>query len=334
MNDVALIGATTVIGKRWRWVVLYRLLIAVLAVAATYLMQPTYLASTAFAPERLSTSEVPAGLSRLAAQFGIYLTEANRPSAFYVSVLESRQIKEAVLLSRFGKDSVPLLTILAPRGRTRAESLAAGVRQLGAAMRVAQEPGSGIIRISVETTSPDLAAAVATRLVEFLNRFNAQQRQAQAEKRRKFIEVQMAEATRAVRDAEDNLRRFYQTNPGWSQSATLVIEGGRLRGAIDAQRDVALTLQREYELARIEEANDTPVLTIVDPAVPPVSKARPRRGRIGVSVFVVGVLLGAFFALVADYVGRARMEEPERYAELTGILPAWRRSPARPGASR
>src|SRR5256714_5893819 len=127
MNDVALIGATTVIAKRWRWVVLYPLLIAVLAVAATYLVQPTYLASTAFAPERLSTSEVPAGLSRLAAQFGIYLTEANPPSAFYVSVLERRQIKEAALLSRFGKDSVPLLTILAPRRRAQAESLAAGV---------------------------------------------------------------------------------------------------------------------------------------------------------------------------------------------------------------
>src|SRR5256886_12320364 len=186
MNDMSLIGATTVIAKRWRWVVLYPLLIAVLAVAATYLMQPTYLASTAFAPERLSTSEVPAGLSRLAAQFGIYLTEANRPSAFYVSVLESRQIKEAVLLSRFGKDSVPLLTILAPRGRTRAESLAAGVRQPGAAMRVTQEPGSGITPISVETTGPDLAAAAAKRFLERVHRLNAQTQHAQTVKSLKF----------------------------------------------------------------------------------------------------------------------------------------------------
>src|SRR5256885_14929197 len=108
MNDMSLIGATTVIAKRWRWVVLYPLLIAVLAVAATYLMQPTYLASTAFAPERLSTSEVPAGLSRLAAQFGIYLTQANRPSAVYVSGLQRRPNKVTGLLSRVGKGSVPL----------------------------------------------------------------------------------------------------------------------------------------------------------------------------------------------------------------------------------
>lgn len=78
MRDMPLVRAAEVLLSRSRLVFGYPLALAVLAAAGTYLMHPRYVASVAFAPERLSSSGVPAGLSRLAAQFGITLTEPTR----------------------------------------------------------------------------------------------------------------------------------------------------------------------------------------------------------------------------------------------------------------
>jgi len=332
MRDMSLAALVQVLLSRPRWVLGYPLAVAILASAATYLMHPRYTASVAFVPERLSSSGVPASLAGLAGAFGLnILTDVGRSSAFYVGVLETRQLKEEVLTAKFADpragsaDSVPLLALIGVKGRTRAETLAVGVRRLSDMVRATVDPRSGIIRLSAETRYPDLSAAVATRFLESLNRFNRSQRQSQARERRAFIEGRIDVAARGLRDAEEHLKRFYQGNPGRSQSPLLVVEGARLRTTIDGARDVYLTLQREYELARIEEVNDTPVLTVVDPAVAPVRRSRPQRKKIVAGVLIVSVLLGGVAALVADYAARARAQDPDAFVGLTRALRSWRR---------
>jgi uncharacterized protein involved in exopolysaccharide biosynthesis len=322
---------------RPRLILVYPLVVAIAALAATYLMTPLYTASVAFVPERLSSSGVPSSLAGLAGTFGInILTDVGRPPAFYVGVLDSRQLKEEVLTARFAdpragsggsgaRDSVRLIDLLGVQGRTRAESLAAGVGRLRTMVAAVVDSRSGIIRVSAETRYPDLSAAVATHFVASLNRFNTTQRQSQAGERRKFIETRIAGAERGVRDAEESLKRFYQQNAGWSRSPVLVAEGARLRTAIDEARDVQMTLQREYELARIEEVNETPVLTVVDSAVAPVKRSRPQRNRIFLGVFLVGVLVGGLVALVSDYATRALAENPQAFAGLSRVWRPWRR---------
>jgi uncharacterized protein involved in exopolysaccharide biosynthesis len=149
------------------------------------------------------------------------------------------------------------------------------------------DPRTGIIRVAAETPYPDLSAAVATRFLQSLERFNRSQRQSHARERRAFIEGRIAVAERNLRDAEAHHRT-----------------------AIDGARDVYYTLQREYELARIEEVNDTPVLTVVDSAVAPVHRSRPQRKKIVAAALIVSILLGGFAALVADYLHRLRTQGP------------------------
>jgi uncharacterized protein involved in exopolysaccharide biosynthesis len=289
-EDMSLIDAARVPLSRPRLVFAAPLLLAVVALAATYLMQPRYTASVAFVPERLATSGVPASLAGLAGAFGInVITDIGRPPAFYVGVLDSRQLKVGVLSSTFAdprrgagaQDSLPLLALIDGQRRTHAESVAAGVRLLTQAVTTVIDSRTGIIYLSVETPYPELSAAIAMRFVERLNDFNTTQRQSQARERRSFIEGRIAVAERALR------------------SPPSAVAG-------DGAREAYLTLQREYELARIEEVNNTPVLTIVDPAVPPVSRSWPQRKRIFAGVLIVGVLLGTLAAFVMDYLGRAR----------------------------
>ena len=311
---MSLVEAARVAVRRPRWVLVYPLAAALLALAATYLMAPRYTATVAFAPERLAASGAPAGLAGLAGQFGLnVLTDVIRSPAYYVSVLDSRQLKEDVLAARVTRDSVPVISLLRLKRGTRAESLAVAVGTLSEMTLAKEDPRTGIIRVSVETRNPDLSAAIAMRYVEALNRFNTSQRQSQARERRRFIEGRMTVAERAIRDAEESLRRFYQNNVAWSRTPTLVVEGARLRNGVDAARDNYLTLQREFELARIEEITDTPVLTIIDPAVAPLSRSKPRRKLAFAGVLGVGILLGLLAAFGADYIERARLQDPEAF---------------------
>src|SRR5205823_6630604 len=130
---------------------------------------------------------------------------------------------------------------------------------------------------SLDAAYPVLAAAVANRFVAYLNDFNTKSRQSQARERRKFIEQRLADGEGELRTAEESLRTFYERNRSWQQSPQLVFEEGRLRRQVEIRQEVYLTLRREYETARIEEVNDTPVITVIDRAVPPREKARPQR---------------------------------------------------------
>src|SRR5207302_3590136 len=125
---------------------------------------------------------------------------------------------------------------------------------------------------------PVLAAAVANRFVAYLNDFNTKSRQSQARERRKFIEQRLADGEGELRTAEESLRTFYERNRSWQQSPQLVFEEGRLRRQVDLRQEVQRTLRREYETARIEEVNDTPVITVIEPATLPTQPSAPRLG--------------------------------------------------------
>ena len=46
---------------------------------------------------------------------------------------------------------------------------------------------------------------------------------------------------------------------------------------VEAKKEVYLTLQQQLELARIEEVKQSPILHILDHAVPPIKKSFPNR---------------------------------------------------------
>ena len=68
----------------------------------------------------------------------------------------------------------------------------------------------------------------------------------------------------------------------------------RLRREVEIQNTVFTMLNSEYEKARIEEARDTPVVQVLDPAEKPNLRYRPQR-----KVFaIVGGLLGLGWSTV------------------------------------
>jgi len=330
-REITLLDLATVLLRHLRMVLGLPVAAAVLMAGISLVMRPTFKATTSFVPEVTNGARLPASLAGLASQFGLPLGEdASRSPRFYADVLKSRELLERVLQSRYADcrnaatptDSARLLDLLEIRGRNSADSLSNGVLKLQNLVSTQVDNQTGIVHLSVNARYPQLAAAVANRFVAYLNEFNAQKRQSQARERRKFVEERITAAQLELRGAEGELRAFYERNRSWQQSPQLVFEEGRLRRQVDIRQEVYLTLKREYETARIEEVNDTPVITVIDPAVPPQLRSRPRRTLMVSLGFLLGAILGVFAAFGAEYFDRVRREEGDVYRDFTQSLRA------------
>lgn len=328
-DEVSLLEYVNVLLKRWRTVVGVPLLAGFVAGLYSLLTPPMFTATTAFVPEVGSRGRIPSGLAGLATQFGVSVgAEASQSPRFYAEVVKSHEIMERVLLDRYEDprarenpgDSATLLDILDLRGSDLSKRVDAGLKALGGLVSTRVDAQTGIVRLSVQAPYPELAAEVANRFVQYLNEFNAKTRQSQARERRKFVEERIAEAERELRRAEEDLKTFYERNRSWQQSPHLVFEEGRLRRQVEIRQEVYLTLKREYETARIEEVNDTPVITVIDPAVPPQQRSKPRRRLNVILALLLGGMVGVFWAFGAEYVDRVQRDGNEEYRQFRELV--------------
>ena len=192
--------------------------------------------------------------------------------------------------------------------------------------------------LEVELRPAELAADVANRMVELLNQFNLERRQLQSREQRRFAGERLQEAQRELRDAEARQLSLLQANRTYTTSPLLTFEANRLERDVQVKQETYLTLTREYEQARIAEVRDTPLLTIVDRAVPPYKKSSPHR----LLMTLAAVIVGGMFAIWRIYAWefRDRAERSGRndynefveasakaWSEIKGSLRIGRRAP-------
>lgn len=277
---------------------------AILAVLASFAIRTQYRSHGAFVPEGRSMPAVNPSLLGLASQFGVNLGGQTAQSPqFYAEVLRSRELLEAVLTTQFvvpgsAADSSPLLELLRVRGSTPGRRLENGVKKLNKRLAISVDPRTSIVRLAVEAPDAVLARDVTARFLELLNEFNLRRRQSQARERRRFAESRTAAADTALRAAENRIRGFYVTNRMWENSPTLRFEEARLQREVTLREELQLTLSRELETSRIEEVNDTPVITVIDQPDVPQRKSRPKRRVIAVMAIILGAVAGSAAALL------------------------------------
>ena len=316
-ND-SLIHLGRTLANHRRFVITAPLLAAFVTGIVSFFIRPSYTATAKFVPETATQTRLPSNIAGLASQLGLSLgSEASKSPKFYAEVLRSRELMEHVLLSRYADptpehpDSATLLHILRVSGRSAADSLSRGVQKLDELIAVRVSTPTNIVTLDVDAHDPALAAAIANRFIDYLNAFNTESRQSQAREQRRFVEQRVADGERELRNAEEDLRVFYERNRSWQQSPQRTFEEGRLRRQVDVRQEVYLTLKREYEMARIEEVNDTPVITVIDAATPPTKKSKPKRLLLVAVAFVFATMVSVFSIAVVDYVRtlRARAED-------------------------
>jgi uncharacterized protein involved in exopolysaccharide biosynthesis len=316
-HDISFFELLTPLIRRWRLIALIAMAGALTAAVMLLLQRPVYTAEASFAPETSPTSGIAgslAGLAGLAGQFGVAPTTSSSLSPdFFARVLRSREIQRSTLQSEFPDRpgaSRPLLDILEVRGTTPEQRLQVDV-----------DRRTGVVSLSVEMPSPKLAADVANYMVALLNRFNLERRQSQSREERRFSGDRLAAAERDLRAAEQAHLAFLQRNRAYSESPLLNFESNRLSREVQLKQEIFLTLTKSYEQARISEVRDTPVLTVIDSAVAPTLRTRPRRT---IGTIIAGLLAGLLGVVVAYGVEFRHRAQAQGRPDYRAMQDAWK----------
>ena len=309
--------------SRWRLVLGVMGGTLLIAAIAVIIVPPVYESHASFVTAGSSSSKMAgalsgsgSGIQGLASQLGV--SAGGDPSEspnFYVKLIESEELKRRLLNSRFQdprgrspRDSARLLDILRLKSDDPQRRMEMGVKEIGKSESSDFDLRTNLVTLSVSSRWPELAAAMGNRTIELVDAFNHEQRVSRARSKRMFVQSRLDSAKVELQDAEERQRVFYEQNRQWRNSPQLVFEEGRVRRNVEVATDLFLTLQRQFESARLDEFNDAAEITIVDPAVAPRKAQWPRYGLLLFSTLFIGAILGLLAAgsatILADWRGR------------------------------
>jgi len=323
---------------RWRlvlWVMAGTLVVAALA---AIILPPVYEAHASFVTSSSSSSKTSnslgssssLGLQGVASQLG--LSTGGDPSEspnFYVKLIQSEELRRRLLNSRFQnprsdnpRDSATLLDILRIRNDDPVRRMEIALKKMQKAISTDFDLKTNVVDLVVKARWSDLAAAMANRTVALVDAFNHEQRATRARSRRVFLEGRLDSSKVQLQQAEERQRFFYEQNRQWRSSPQLVFEEGQLRRNVDVATDLFLQLQRQFESARLDEINDAPLITVVDPAHAPHKAQWPRYWLLLASALAVGALIGIMVAGSATILADWRRRNPESAGALSESVAA------------
>lgn len=151
---------------------------------------------------------------------------------------------------------------------------------------------TGVVSIQVKMPDPDMAADVADQVVQFLKQYIIDYRTEKARRDVIFIGERHDEARGRFEAAQRKLAEFRDENRG-SLTALARTREQQLQSEYDLTFNLYNTMAERLEEAQIKLQEDTPIVTVIDPASVPSEKSEPRRGFILVLFTLTGALAGS-----------------------------------------
>jgi capsule polysaccharide export protein KpsE/RkpR len=193
-DEISLLDILQVITDNLRLLILGPLLAGFAALGITFLIQPTFTATTTFLPPQQQQSSAAAMLQSLGALGGLAgaASGLKNPSDQYVAFIQSTSVKNA-LIDRFDLQK-------------RYEAERRDLTQKALEQRTKVTSGKdGLIRVSVDDFEPKFAAELANAHVEELGKLLSRLAVTEAQQRRAFFESKLKEAKESLTRAQQAL---------------------------------------------------------------------------------------------------------------------------------
>tara|TARA_B110000467_G_scaffold55832_1_gene51178 strand:+ start:3200 stop:4189 length:990 start_codon:yes stop_codon:yes gene_type:complete len=161
-----------------------------------------------------------------------------------------------------------------------------------------REHKTGLINVDVLMEEPELSAQISNYLYDAVIEFTNSNHNETAKLNRRFIQGRQLEVKGILVSAENKLKEFRSKNRKVVDSPQLQLEFERLLRDVEIQTQIFITLQQQYELARIEEVKEMPSVVILDRGFPSIYKNSPNRKLIVVLSAFIGGFFGIFYILI------------------------------------
>lgn len=330
-DEINLMDLLLVIAKHNRFIIKLTAGAAILAVIYALLQPNIYTGKTVIQPPQQGSSSASALLGQLGGLAGMAggAMGIKNPSDLYIGMLKSRTVADT-LVQRF-----KLKELYEAKTMTSARSALEGATVITAGK-------DGFITIEVSDKDPELAAVVANAYVEELDGLVRANAAKEALGRKVFYEKQLKEVREGLDRAELEMKGFQEQNRvfklgggGGLGAAGLGGGGGMVLGAtgeIPKAELAFVRLAREvkyYEMllgamaqqvsaAKIDAAKDSTTIQVLDKALSPEKKSKPKRALIVVLATLVAFFIGILWAFLREAAERSR-QNPEQ-AERISLL--------------
>jgi len=269
-------------------------------VSIALVLPPQYDSTGSFIAQGASASAIPGALQSLAASVGIGTAKDFSPQ-FYADLLTSRPVLLAALARQYPTpdSSTPrsYLEIEGFSNRTGALAREAALQHLQKHVSAHADVRTNIIAVTVTARDPQLSHDLLGALLEGLDSVNISFRREQSRELRQFFEARVNDAQTELTSAEGALRSFLERNRIIQGSPQLVFEQGRLQRVVDLKLAVYTTVVQQYEQAKLQEARNVPVLTVLtSPSIPVRKSGPPRRFIVALATLIGLVSMPAFRA--------------------------------------
>jgi len=150
---------------------------------------------------------------------------------------------------------------------------------------------TGLLMVEVWMEDPKLTQTLATTVIEAIVDYTTEVKDTRWKKNIDFLTKRLADLRVELSQAEEALTNFQKENRRITDSPELMIDMANLRRDVELKTQLYLTLQNEYEFARIEEAKDITGIILLDPANYPVEPDKPKKLGILIASVFVGFIL-------------------------------------------
>jgi tyrosine-protein kinase Etk/Wzc len=293
-----------VIRKRGKLIVLITLIFAALALVFSLLQKPLYEAKTTILIKSGGSSGSFSQLAGLAGLAGISLPSGGGNMDDLTKVLQSKAVAEKVMEDLHLRDRIEGWN----NPNANYQKLISTVQGT-----LKKPKGDGdLVELTAEYSDPELAAEIANGYTDALTYYWNKLNYTEARKKKEYIESQLPRVEKDLSLAEQRLKSFTLLSPqGRSSSTGLLgtIAGAQLQGVevqrlsreLDIQNSVYTMLRKEYETVKLEESKELQPFSVIDRAIKPEVKSKPKT-RLNIAIgFIMGIFVGIFGAFFQEY---------------------------------
>jgi uncharacterized protein involved in exopolysaccharide biosynthesis len=152
-----------------------------------------------------------------------------------------------------------------------------------------------VVTLTTRFMTPALTLQINQHVLSLLAEYMRESFRSQAQEKRKFIEERIAEVAVDLENSENRLASFKERNLA-TTAPKVFLEEQRLQRKLALNQELYIQLKKQFEIARIEEKNDQPLIELLQSPELPIVKAGPQRSRIVAITAIVGLLLSMTFA--------------------------------------
>lgn len=276
-----------------------------LAAVVALALPNTYTGTARILPPQQNQSSASALLSQLGglasmAGIGGSSLGIKNPNDLYVAMLQSDNIREK-LAKRFDLQKI--------YGQ---QTLSETLKELAGNSAISAG-ADGVIVVAVDDRTPQLAANLANAYVDELARLMQVYALSDASQRRMFFEQQLRQAKGKLIDMELVLDRTPNTSLQYLDAVR----------NLKYQESVYEILAKQFEMAKLDEANDYPLVQVLDRAFPPEGQSMPKRSLIVALSMFAALFLAVVWAFVTEGLLRA-CEIPHQAERIRALRDAFR----------